>query len=118
MKKTLASLSLLLASSLAVAQNGKPTREQTIDYIQANHPKNISAFVFEPMLGEGGFKFAPREYFVPMLEFCREHKIAVWADEVQTFMRTGELFAFETLKIGGRSVLVCEGWIEVGDVVD
>ncbi len=65
-----------------------------------NNPKNISSFVFEPMLGEGGFKFAPRDYFVPMLEFCKEHKIAVWADEVQTFMRTGELFAFETLKIG------------------
>ncbi len=41
MKKMLASLSLLLASSLAFAQGGKPTMEQTIDYIQANHPKNI-----------------------------------------------------------------------------
>lgn len=66
----------------------------------ANHEKNISTFVFEPMLGEGGFKFGPREYYVPMLEFCREKKIAVWADEVQTFMRTGELFCFETLGIG------------------
>ncbi|MES2964693.1 MAG: aminotransferase class III-fold pyridoxal phosphate-dependent enzyme [Bdellovibrionota bacterium] len=66
----------------------------------ANNPKDISCFVFEPMLGEGGFKFAPREYWVPMLELCRENKIAVWADEVQTFMRTGQLFAFETLGIG------------------
>lgn len=66
----------------------------------ANHPKDISCFVFEPMLGEGGFKQAPREFFVPMLEFCREQKIAVWLDEVQTFMRTGELFAFETLGLG------------------
>lgn len=41
LKKMLASLSLLLASSLVFAQNGKPTMEQTIDYIQANHPKNI-----------------------------------------------------------------------------
>jgi len=52
------------------------------------------------MLGEGGYRTAPREFFVPILEFCREQKIAVWADEVQTFMRTGELFAFETLNIG------------------
>lgn len=66
----------------------------------AKHGKNISCFVFEPMLGEGGYRAAPREFFVPMLEFCRAHKIAVWADEVQTFMRTGELFAFETLGIG------------------
>lgn len=66
----------------------------------ANHEKNISCFVFEPMLGEGGYRFAPREYFVPMLEFCKQKGIAVWADEVQTFMRTGELFAYETLDIG------------------
>jgi acetylornithine/N-succinyldiaminopimelate aminotransferase len=52
------------------------------------------------MLGEGGFRFAPPDFWKPMLAFCREKKIAVWADEVQTFMRTGELFAFETLGIG------------------
>ena len=64
------------------------------------HDKNISCFSFEPMLGEGGYQAAPREFFVPLLELCREKKVAVWADEVQTFSRTGELFAFETLKIG------------------
>jgi acetylornithine/N-succinyldiaminopimelate aminotransferase len=69
------------------------------EHVAANE-KNISCFAFEPMLGEGGFKFAPREFFVPMLEFCKSKGIAVWADEVQTFMRTGELFAFETLDIG------------------
>lgn len=66
----------------------------------AKHEKNISAFAFEPMLGEGGYQAAPREFFVPLLEFCQEKGIAVWADEVQTFTRTGELFAFETLGLG------------------
>lgn len=66
----------------------------------AKHEKNISAFAFEPMLGEGGYQAAPREFFVPMLEFCKEKGIAIWADEVQTFTRTGELFAFETLGLG------------------
>jgi 4-aminobutyrate aminotransferase-like enzyme len=66
----------------------------------AKHEGNISTFCFEPMLGEGGYQPAPREFFVPMLEFCKEKKIAIWADEVQTFSRTGELFAFETLDIG------------------
>lgn len=69
------------------------------EHVAAN-PKQVATFVFEPMLGEGGYRTAPREFFVPILEFCREQKIAVWADEVQTFMRTGELFAFETLGIG------------------
>lgn len=66
----------------------------------AKHPGNISVFGFEPMLGEGGYQAAPREFFIPLLEECKKHKIAVWADEVQTFARTGEMFAFETLKIG------------------
>lgn len=66
----------------------------------AKHPKNISVFGFEPMLGEGGYQAAPREFFLPMLDFCKQHNICIWADEVQTFARTGELFAFETLDIG------------------
>jgi 4-aminobutyrate aminotransferase-like enzyme len=66
----------------------------------AQHEKNIACFVFEPMQGEGGFRYGTKEFFVPLLEFCREKHIAVWADEVQTFTRTGQLFAFETLGIG------------------
>ena len=66
----------------------------------AQNEKNISCFSFEPMLGEGGYQAAPREFFLPMLDFCKEKGIAIWADEVQTFTRTGELFAFETLDIG------------------
>ena len=67
---------------------------------------NISVFCFEPMLGEGGYQAAPREFFLPLLDFCREKNIAIWADEVQTFSRTGELFAFETLDIG-KYIDVC-----------
>lgn len=66
----------------------------------AKNEKNISCFVFEPMLGEGGFVPTPREFYIPMLDFCKQNKIAVWADEVQTFARTGEFFAFETMDLG------------------
>lgn len=61
---------------------------------------NICAFMFEPIQGEGGFRVPTREFLLPLLRFCRDQKIPVWADEVQTFCRTGELFAFETLGIG------------------
>jgi acetylornithine/N-succinyldiaminopimelate aminotransferase len=66
----------------------------------AKYGKDIAVFGFEPMLGEGGYQAAPREFFVPLLEACKEAGIAVWADEVQTFTRTGEFFAFETLGLG------------------
>ena len=66
----------------------------------AKHPKDISCFVFEPMLGEGGYKVAPLDYYIPLFEECRKAGIAIWADEVQTFLRTGEPFAFQTLGFG------------------
>ncbi len=72
----------------------------------AKFDKQIATFVFEPMLGEGGYRRAPREYFIPMLEFCKQQNIAIWLDEVQTFMRTGEMFAFETLDLG-KYVDIC-----------
>ena len=66
----------------------------------SKHEKNVATFCFEPMLGEGGFQPVPREFYVPMLEFCKQNKIVIWADEVQTFARTGEFFAFETMDLG------------------
>ena len=66
----------------------------------AKHDKDVATFIFEPMLGEGGFQPVPRDFYVPMLEFCKENNIAIWADEVQTFARTGEFFAFETMDLG------------------
>ncbi len=80
-------------------KSGEKTLTAMKEHI-SKHEKNISAFSFEPMLGEGGYQAAPREFFIPLLEICKQHGIAVWADEVQTFSRTGELFAFETLDIG------------------
>ena len=61
---------------------------------------NIAAFVFEPVLGEGGYKVAPKSLFIPLFETCQKEGIAIWADEIQTFCRTGEFFAYETLDFG------------------
>lgn len=80
-------------------RSAENTLNELKDHV-ARHEKNICCFVFEPMLGEGGYQPAPREFFVPLLDFCKSKKIALWADEVQTFTRTGELFAFETLDLG------------------
>jgi 4-aminobutyrate aminotransferase-like enzyme len=78
-------------------------KEKTLNVLKehvAKHENNISCFVFEPMLGEGGYRTACREFFLPLLQFCKERKIPVWADEIQTFTRTGNFFAFETYGFG------------------
>jgi 4-aminobutyrate aminotransferase-like enzyme len=61
------------------------------------YPGQIASMLFELVQGEGGFKTAPREFFTALMERCHAAKLAVWVDEVQTFARTGELFAFRTL---------------------
>jgi 4-aminobutyrate aminotransferase-like enzyme len=70
-----------------------------LDAHLARYPGHIAAMLFELVQGEGGFHTAPREFFAALMERCRDAKIAVWIDEVQTFARTGELFAFRTLDL-------------------
>ncbi|MCA9286828.1 MAG: aminotransferase class III-fold pyridoxal phosphate-dependent enzyme [Phycisphaerales bacterium] len=66
----------------------------------ARYPGQYACFVMELVQGEGGFNQAPREYFVALMEVCKEHGIAVWADEVQTFGRTESMFHFQQLDLG------------------
>ena len=64
------------------------------------HKQEIAGFMVEFMQGDGGYYRAGREFFLPLFEFCKEKGIAIWADEVQTFARSGEFFAYETLNLG------------------
>jgi len=73
--------------------------KQLEQYIR-RYPKQHSCFVFELVQGEGGFNTAPPEFHRALMQVCRDNDIAIWADEVQTFGRTGQLFAFETMGLG------------------
>jgi 4-aminobutyrate aminotransferase-like enzyme len=55
--------------------------------------------LFEIVQGAGGFHTAPREFFEALMRRCNDAKIAVWVDEVQTFARTGELFAYRRFEL-------------------
>lgn len=83
----------------APEESSKKALDLFKDHVQKNKGQ-ISCFCFEPMQGEGGFNVAPRDYFLPMLELCKNEKIPVWFDEVQTFCRTGEFFAFQKMDLG------------------
>ena len=77
--------------------------KQSLEVLKSHLKKegnNIALFVFEIVLGEGGYKSAPPDFFISLLEECRKYNIALWADEVQTFLRTGEFFAFEKWGLG------------------
>ena len=84
-------------------KNDPHSMEHSLSQLRKHIGENkgdIAAFVFEPILGEGGYKVAPRDFFVPLLEECKKEGIAIWVDEIQTFCRTGQFFAYQTLDLG------------------
>ena len=81
------------------------------------YPGQVAGMLFELVQGEGGFNTAPREFFLALMQRCREAGVAVWVDEVQTFARTGELFAFQTLDLAAHVDVVTVGKVLQGSAV-
>ncbi len=77
----------------------------------------VATFIVELVQGEAGFVTAPRDFFVPMLEECRRAGIIVWADEVQSFARTGELFATDLLDLADYIDVITIGKILQGSAL-
>jgi 4-aminobutyrate aminotransferase-like enzyme len=88
-----------------------------LDAHLARYPGQVAGMLFELVQGEGGFHTAPREFFLPLMERCHEQGVAVWVDEVQTFARTGELFAYRTLGLEDQVDLVTVGKVLQGSAV-
>ena len=53
------------------------------------------ALTIELIQGEAGFIYGTKEYYEGLFQWAREHGIYIWVDEVQSFARTHELFAFQ-----------------------
>jgi len=59
-------------------------------------PGRVAAIIVEPVMGEGGFYVAPREFLQALRRLCDQHGIVLVIDEIQTgFARTGKMFAIE-----------------------
>ncbi len=79
------------------------------------YPGRHAAMCMELVLGEGGFYPGRRDFFVALMEVLREHNVAIMVDEIQTFSRTTELFAFQYFGLDdyvdvatmGKSAQVC-----------
>ncbi len=63
--------------------------------IVARYPGRYVALLIELVQGEGGFRYGPPEFYKRVFEEAKKHSLYVWVDEVQTFGRTGQLFAFQ-----------------------
>lgn len=59
------------------------------------YPKQHAGMIMELVQGEGGYNVGNRDFFVKIMQVLKEHNIAVFADEIQTFARTTQPFAFQ-----------------------
>ena len=60
----------------------------------ARYPHQHAVMCLELVQGEGGFWVGSSDFFKAIITLLKEHGVAVWVDEVQTFARTESLFAF------------------------
>lgn len=63
------------------------------------YPKQHAVMCFELIQGEGGFHVGSTEFFVALMKILKEHNIAIFIDEVQTFGRTSKLFAYQHFQL-------------------
>jgi len=61
----------------------------------ARYPGEYAAICLELIQGEGGYWVGNKEYFQAIINECKKNNVSVIVDEVQTFMRTKEMFAFQ-----------------------
>lgn len=73
-------------------------------------PSDTAAIFIEPVLGEGGYVPASKDYLRRVREICDKHNILLVADEVQTgFGRTGKMFAVEHWDVKPDILIVAKG---------
>lgn len=61
----------------------------------SQNPDKYAAIMIELVQGEGGIRWAPREWYVAVFETAKKAGLAIWVDEIQTFGRLESLFAYQ-----------------------
>ncbi len=80
------------------ANDPKGSTEKAVSILKKHltrYPKQHAAFLMELVQGEGGFYPGDHHFFMALIKLLKEHNVAIIADEVQTFGRTPELFAYQ-----------------------
>jgi len=80
------------------AQKPKESTEEAVSVLKQHlkdYPNQYAAMCFELVLGEGGFYPGSREFFTSLMDVLKDNDIPILVDEVQSFARTPEIFAFQ-----------------------
>ncbi|VAX35928.1 Succinylornithine transaminase [hydrothermal vent metagenome] len=80
------------------ANDPKESTQKSVDQLRKllkEHPREYAVMCFELIQGEGGYYPGSRDFFMALMDILKEQNIAIMVDEIQTFGRTEELFAFQ-----------------------
>ncbi len=83
----------------AAPERSTSEARRTLEHHLNRYPGRHAGMIFELVLGEGGFFPGDREFFVSLMETLKQRNVAVVVDEIQTFGRTTELFAFQHFEL-------------------
>lgn len=73
-------------------------------------PNDTAAIIIEPVLGEGGYVPASKNYLARVREICDKNNILLICDEVQSgFGRTGKMFAVEHYDVRPDILVMAKG---------
>jgi 4-aminobutyrate aminotransferase len=80
------------------------------EVIKCHTSDNVSLFIAEPVMGEGGIIVPPDNYFKRVKEILEAHDILFVADEVQSgFGRTGKMFAIDHYGVEPDIMVMAKG---------
>lgn len=65
----------------------------------ARYPHQHAIMCFELIQGEGGFNAGTTHFFATLMRVLKEHDIPIFIDEIQTFGRTPQLFAYQYFQL-------------------
>lgn len=75
----------------------------------ARYKGRVAGVMFELVQGEGGYHAGDPRFFKALMAECKEQGVAVFADEIQTFGRTTQPFAFQHYGLGEYIDVVAMG---------
>ncbi len=83
-------------------KNPKQAIDKTIgalDHLIKKNGNEYCAIMMEIVQGEAGFIYGTKEYYEEVFKWAQKNNLYIWIDEVQSFSRTTELFAFQMFEL-------------------
>lgn len=90
-------------------QESRAAALSALNRLLERHPGAYGGLWIELVQGEGGYYTANREFFTALFTMAREYDVPIIIDEVQTFGRTQEPFAFQTYGLDDWADIVTVG---------